>query len=67
MTSIEDHGRFRADVRRRLASTEGEPDPAEIVEEIHAEIIDRGILPPRKEKDAERVIEILDQLERGSE
>lgn len=61
--SIEDHDRFRADVRCRLASTDGQPDPAEVVQEIHAEVIER-CGQRRSKRAASRVLDILDELNR---
>jgi len=62
--NVGDHDNFRADVRQCIAATKGEPDPAEIVEEIHAEILER--LPQRRNKrGVNRVLRLLDELKPG--
>ena len=59
--TVEDHGNFHADVRRRLAP--GTMDPAEIVNEDQAEMIEH--LPRRRStREAGRLLSILDELEK---
>jgi hypothetical protein len=61
--TIADHQSFQADTRLRMAATTGEPDPADLAREIHAEVIER--CPQARGKRAvKNVLAILDELNR---
>jgi hypothetical protein len=61
--NVDGHDKFRADVRCRLAKSNGQPDPVKVAQEIHAEVIER-CGQRRSKRAASRVLDILDELNR---
>jgi hypothetical protein len=61
--TIAEQDAFQADTRLRLAATTGEPDPAELAREIHAEVIER-CSQARGKRAVKNVLAILDELNR---